>query len=43
MSHWIGAHGRVKVAKKTQKHPYCDVPPEMPKSKTKKKFFDLNY
>jgi len=36
MAHWIGAQGRVKVAKKTQKHPHLlSSPPENPKLKAK--------
>jgi len=41
MAHWIDVQGRVKVAKKTQNTPTCDVPPENLKPKTKS-FFDLN-
>jgi len=37
MGQWIGAQGQVKVAKKMQKLPICDVSPS--KRQTKNKFF----
>jgi len=30
MTYWIGVQSRVKVAKKTQNHPHCDVTPREP-------------
>jgi len=39
MAHWIGAQGRVKVAKKTQKHPHLWRPPQRTSNTKRKKIF----
>jgi len=39
MAHWVGTQGQVKLAKKTQNTPTCDVPPENPELESKNVFF----
>jgi len=41
MSQWIGAQGRVNVAKKRKNTPLVTSPPENPKSKADKKFLSI--
>jgi len=41
MVDWVGTQGLVKVAKKAKIIPIMSLPPEIPKSKTKKIVFDL--
>ena len=42
MAHWIGAQGRVKVDKKTPKHPHLWRSPLRTPNPKRKIFFDLN-
>jgi len=37
LAHWVGAQGRVKLLKKTQSTPTCDVPHTEPQTQNKKK------
>jgi len=42
LAHWDGAQGQPKMAKITQKHPSCEVPPRKVQTKTKNIFFDFD-
>jgi len=38
MAHWDSAQGQAKMAKITQKHPYCDVPLGKAQTQNEKNF-----